>query len=213
MRKLAFYGGSFDPPHLGHLAIARAVTEQFSLDEFVFIPAFHAPHKVRLKPTPAIDRYAMLCLATNEDLQISVSRIEIEAPHRPYSVETLTLLNDEFPDDDLFFVIGADSWMDITTWREWERVLTLANIIVVTRPGVEIGFDHVTDEIRSRIVDIRGERAVPAHGDRKIYFTDVVQIDVSATDIRRNVREGNRSWKDNVPSEVAKYIEKYQIYN
>ncbi len=213
MSKLAFYGGSFDPPHRGHLAIAHAVSQHFTLDEFVFIPAFHAPHKVRLKPTPAIDRYAMLCLATSEDPQITVSRIEIEAPHRPYSVETLTSLNQEFADDDLFFVIGADSWMDITTWREWERVLTLANIVVVTRPGVEIGFDHVTDEIRSRIVDIRGERAEPDHGDRKIYFTDVVQIDVSATEIRRKVREGNRSWKDNVPSEVAKYIEKYQIYN
>ena len=212
MSRLGFYGGSFDPPHLGHLAIARAVTEQFSLDEFVFIPAFHAPHKVRLKPTPPIDRYAMLCLATNEDPQITVSRIEIEAPHRPYSVETLTRLNEELADDDLFFVIGADSWMDITTWREWERVLTLANIIVVTRPGVEIGFDQVTDEIRSRIVDIRGSLTVPDHRDRKIYFTDIVQIDVSATDIRRKVREGDGSWQDNVPAEVAKYVEKYQIY-
>ncbi len=213
MSRLAFYGGSFDPPHRGHLAIAHAVSKQFKLDEFVFIPAFHAPHKVRLKPTPAIDRYAMLCLATNDNPAITVSRIEIEAPDRPYSVETLTKLNEEFPHDDLFFVIGADSWMDITTWREWERVLTLASIIVVTRPGVEIGVDHVTDAIRSRVVDIRGAVAVPHHRDRKIYFTDVVQIDVSATEIRRQVREGDPSWKDNVPPAVAKYLEKYQIYN
>lgn len=213
MRRLAFYGGSFDPPHRGHLAIARVVSEQFALDEFVFIPAFHAPHKVRLKPTAAIDRYAMLCLATNDDPAITVSRMEIEAPDRPYSVETLTRLNEQFPDNKLFFVIGADSWMDIRSWRDWERVLTLADIIVVTRPGVEIGLDHVTDDIRSRIVDIRGTDRLPEHADRKIYITDAVQIDISATDIRRKVREGDASWKDNVPPEVAKYIEKYQIYN
>lgn len=213
MKRLGFYGGSFDPPHRGHLAIARAVSELFRLDEFVFIPAFHAPHKVRLRPTPASDRFAMLCLATNDDPKITVSRREIEAPERPYSVQTLTRLNDELPDDDLYFVIGADSWMDITTWREWERVLTLANIVVVTRPGVEIGFDHVTDAIRTRIVDIRGSDTVPEHHDRKIYFTDAVQVDASATEIRRLVREGGISWKSEVPPEVAKYIEKYQIYS
>ncbi len=80
MKRIAFYGGSFDPAHNGHLAISRAIVEQFELDEFVFIPAFHAPHKVRLKPTSAYDRYAMLCIATENSPNISVSKIEIEVP-------------------------------------------------------------------------------------------------------------------------------------
>ena len=156
MERIAFYGGSFDPPHRGHLAIAHALLAQFELDEFIFIPAFHAPHKLRKQPTSAYDRYAMLCLVTDDEPAIRISKREIEMPERPFSVETLSRLKAEMPDDQIFFVMGADSWMDITTWREWEKVLTMTNIIVVTRPGVEIGFSHVTDEIRSTIVDLRG---------------------------------------------------------
>ena len=74
-RRVAYYGGSFDPIHKGHLAIAHALVKQFELDQFVLIPAFHAPHKVRLKPTSAYDRYAMLCLATDNERKMSVSRV------------------------------------------------------------------------------------------------------------------------------------------
>jgi len=213
MTRIAFYGGSFDPPHRGHLAIADSLLEQFALDEFVFIPAFQAPHKTRQSPTSAYDRYAMLCLVTNENADVPVSRIEIDAARPLYSVETLTRLNENYPHDELFFVIGADSWMDITTWREWETVLTLTNIIVVTRPGYDIGFDHVTDEIRSLIIDLRTEHAAEMPGEQRIYITDAVQAAVSATEIRRKIRAGDTSWHDDVPPEVAKYIEKYQIYN
>jgi nicotinate-nucleotide adenylyltransferase len=212
-KRIAFYGGSFDPVHRGHLAIAPALIKQFELNEFVFVPAFHAPHKVRLKPTSAYDRYAMLCLATASEANISVSRIEIEMPKKPYSIETLTRLKTELPSDEIFFVMGADSWMDIKTWRDWERVLTLVNHIVVTRPGVKIDFDHVTDQIRERIIDLRiNNYQRTTNGEQQIYITDAVNIDVSATEIRRKIREDDASWTDEVPLEVANYIEKYQIY-
>ena len=197
MKSIAFYGGSFDPVHRGHLAIAHALLEQFELDEFVFIPAFHAPHKLRKQPTSAYDRYAMLCLVTQNEPKISVSKMEIEMPERPYSVETLTRLNKERPNDEIFFVMGADSWMEITAWREWEKVLSLSNHIVVTRPGVEIGFSHVTDEIRSRIVDLRQEveekrrKGVEENSQsgignpQSIYITNAVNLDISATEIRQ----------------------------
>lgn len=214
MKRIAFYGGSFDPVHNGHLSISRAVVEQFKLDEFVFIPAFHAPHKVRLKPTSAYDRYAMLCLATANEPGVIVSKIEIEMPEKPYSIETMTRLKTELPDDQIFFVMGADSWMDIKTWRDWESLLTIVNIIVVTRPGVKTGFDHVTDGIRLRIVDRRGSKSedTASPGDTKIYVTDTVNLDISATGIRRKIREDDASWRNDVPSQVANYIEKYQIY-
>src|SRR5258708_6144472 len=154
MKRIAFYGGSFDPVHRGHLPIATALLEQFALDEFVFIPAFHAPHKVRLKPTSAYDRYAMLCLVTQNEPNIRVSKMEIEMPERPYSVQTLRQLNVERPDDEIFFVMGADSWMDIRTWRKWEKVLTMKNVIAVTRPDDEIGFSHVTHGIHPIMSDL-----------------------------------------------------------
>jgi nicotinate-nucleotide adenylyltransferase len=227
MKRIAFYGGSFDPLHNGHLTIAHALLEVFALGEFVFIPAFHAPHKKDKKPTSAFHRFAMLALATNDEPSIKVSKMELDLPERPYSVETLTRLKKELPDTEIFFVMGADSWADITTWREWETVLTLVNIIVVTRPDYEIGFDHVTDEIRERIVDLRNGgqwRGALVDGQLKtisdhrppttdhIYITDAVQIDVSATEIRQKIRENKADWQADVPSAVAKYIEKYKLY-
>jgi len=213
-RRVAYYGGSFDPIHHGHLSVAHALLDQFELDEFVFIPAFHAPHKVRLKPTSAYDRYTMLCIVTQNESKITVSKMEIEMPERPYSVETLTRLKVERPDDEIFFVMGADSWMDIKTWRDWEKVLSISNHIVVTRPGYQINSEHVTDEIRSRIVDFRsGNSTNQANGAHTIYFTDSVNLDISATEIRAKVRNADASWREDVPAEVANYIEKYQIYN
>jgi nicotinate-nucleotide adenylyltransferase len=223
MKRIAFYGGSFDPPHNGHLTIARALTEVFRLDEFVFIPAFHAPHKKEKKPTSAFHRFAMLAVATIDEPQIRVSKMELDVPERPYTIETLTRLKAELTETEIFFVMGADSWADITTWREWEQVLTLVNIVVVTRPDYEIGFAHVTDEIRERIVDLRKE--FPANTPRReaqrseienqksrIYITDAVQIDVSATEIRRKIKENKSGWRRDVPAAMAKYIEKYELY-
>lgn len=213
--KIAFYGGSFDPVHRGHMAIGSKLIEMFGLDEFVFIPAFHAPHKKRMQPTPALDRYAMLCLSTNNEANMSVSKIEIDAPSRPYTVETLERLNELLPDPQTFFVMGADSWRDIRTWREWEKVLTMSNHIVVTRPGFKITVDHVPEEIRERIVDIRGvtEPKIADDGPMKIFFTDAVNLDISATEIRGKIRENDNDWREDLTPEVAKYIEKYQIYS
>lgn len=224
MKRIAFYGGSFDPPHNGHLTIAHALRKQFALDEFVYIPAFHAPHKKDKRPTSAFHRYAMLALATSDEAEVKVSKMELELPERPYSVETLTRLKNELIETEIFFVMGADSWADITTWREWEKVLTLVNIIVVTRPDYEIGFDHVTDEIRRRIVDLRAGQESSAESresktqnpkprtESQIYITDAVQIDVSATEIREKIKSKTDGWQADVPSPVAKYIEKYELY-
>jgi nicotinate-nucleotide adenylyltransferase len=215
MTRIAFYGGSFDPVHLGHVAVAKRLTQVFDLDEFVFIPAFHAPHKKRLAPTSALDRYAMLALATNNENDVSISKMEIEVPNKPYTVETLTRLIELLPNEQLFFVMGADSWRDIRTWLEWEKVLTLTNHIVVTRPGYEINSEHLTREIGERIIDVRGktEVAIGPSAEKKIYITDAVNIDVAAIEIRKKIREGDDSWRDDVTLEVAKYIEKYQIYS
>ena len=213
MKRIAFYGGSFDPVHCGHLTIGRKLAEIFALDEFVFVPAFHAPHKKDKKPTSAFHRFGMLALATDDEAKLKVSKMELEMPHKPYTFETLERLKAELTETEIFFVMGADSWADITTWREWEKVLTLVNIIVVTRPDYEIGFSHVTDDIRNRIIDLRENGGQPESANgQQIYITDAVQIDVSATEIREKIRAGATGWRELVPEKVAKYVEKYQIY-
>lgn len=213
MKRIAFYGGSFDPLHKGHLTIAEKLLEVFELDEFVFIPAFHAPHKKRQKPTSAFHRYAMLCLASNDFPKIKVSTMELDVPEKPFTIETLTKLKSELSDTEIFFVMGADSWEEITTWREWENVLTIVNIIVVTRPNYEIGFDHISPKIEETIFDLRKNNEQRTTNDKqKIYITDAVKIDISATQIRQQISENKHVWQEQVPEEVAKYIKKYDIY-
>ena len=212
MKRIAFYGGSFDPLHKGHLTIAEKLTKIFDLDEFVFVPAFHAPHKKDKNPTSAFHRFAMLCLATQNAPKIKVSKMELDIPERPYTIETLTKLKNDLSDAEIFFVMGADSWTEITTWRDWEKVLTLTNIIVVTRPNYEIGFSHVSEEIRNRIVDLRDKGKVQSKKGEKIYITDAVQMNISATEIRRGIRENENMWREQVPPEVAEHIEKYELY-
>jgi nicotinate-nucleotide adenylyltransferase len=218
MKRIAFYGGSFDPPHNGHLTIARKLIELFALDEFVFVPAFHAPHKKDKKPTSAFHRYAMLALATDDKEKMRVSKIELDAPEKPFTYETQAKLKRKLKDAEIFFVIGADSWAEIDTWREWERVLTATDIIVVTRPGSEIVFSHVTEKIKNRIVDSRNSRRLKIKDqilkteDRQIFITDAVNLDVSSTEIRRKIRASKTDWNKLVPRAVAKYIEKYEIY-
>ena len=214
MKRIAFYGGSFDPIHNGHLTIARELTDLFELDEFWFIPAFRAPHKMDKKVTSPFCRYAMLALATNDEPKIKISTIELNAPEKPYTFETQTKLKNELSEAEIFFVIGADSWTEINTWREWEKVLTLTNIIVVSRPGYEIGFDHIPEKIKSRIVDLRqtikGQRTKDE--GQSIFITDAVYLDISATEIRRKIQEKESDWREFTPSEVANYIEKYELY-
>lgn len=237
MKRIAFYGGSFDPVHNGHLAIARKLTELFAFDEFVFIPAFHAPHKLSKKPTSGFHRYAMLALTTEADAKIKVSTVELDAPEKPFTFETQAKLKNELPDTQIFFVIGADSWNEINLWKNWREVLTLTNIVVVTRPAYELNFSHLPAEIKARIVDLRvqspesrvrrenrGVRELNSEEKKlrlsivdsglwtKIYLTDAVQMDVSATKIRQMIRQGNIVWREFVPPEAAGYIEKYNLY-
>lgn len=216
MKRIAFYGGSFDPLHNGHLQIAETLVEFFRLDEFWFVPAFHAPHKKNKSVTSPFCRYAMIALATNDLESIKISTIELNAPEKPYTFETLAKLKTRLKDHEIFFVMGADSWEEITTWRNWETVLTSVNVIVVTRPNYEIEFAHVGDEIGKRIVDLRGgsksKVQSPNSKVQRIYITDAVNLNVSATEIRRKIGAGESDWREFVPRAVAKYIEKYELY-
>ena len=217
-RRIAYYGGTFDPVHLGHLTVAKMLLEQFRLDGLIFLPAFHAPHKPDSKPTSGYHRYAMLCLATEDEPRIRVSDMELATGEKRYTIDTLAQLKTEHPGDALFFVMGADSWADILTWRRWEEVLLATNHIVVTRPGYQITTDHVSDAVRARIADLRGggrdhQIASEWQGGERIFLTDAVNFDVSATEIRDDVRaDAVLDRTDDVPAEVAKYIEKYDLY-
>jgi nicotinate-nucleotide adenylyltransferase len=159
----------------------------------------------------------MLVLATNAEPRLCISTFELDEPERQYTVDTLSYFRSRFgADADLFFVLGADSWTEITTWYQWQRLLTLANLIVVTRPGFEVATDHL-GEAAATVVDVRGLKTELGgrigEGPPKIFVTDAVMLDVSATESRQAARE-NQSGRLNslVPLEVADYIRKYRLY-
>lgn len=215
-KRVALYGGTFDPVHLGHLSVAERLLELFALDEVLFIPAFVAPHKRSREVTSAWHRYAMLAIATEHDERLRISTVELDAPEKPYTVETLARFQEEIgAGARLFFIMGADSWAEIQTWREWRRLLEMSDHIVVTRPGYELDAAHVGQEFQSRIVDLRGENSFESLNEegKKIFITDVVVEDVSSTEVRRLAGEGKRAELARlVPAGVARYMEKYRLY-
>ena len=219
-KRIALYGGTFDPVHVGHVAVAKGLIESFELDEVLFIPAHVAPHKRDTRVSPPLDRYAMLALATQDDNALRISTVEIEAPEGAYTVETVARLQHELGDSaQLFFVMGADSWSEITTWREWERLLLMTDHIVVARPGYDLNMTNVTPLIRQRVVDLRGcERReiatrIAEREGPNLYVTDAVFMDISATAIRNSIGDSkDTKWHSLVSPQVADYIRKYGLY-
>jgi nicotinate-nucleotide adenylyltransferase len=232
-RRIGIYGGTFDPVHYGHLKVAEAVLSAFALDRIFFVPAFTPPHKRKRMISSPFHRMAMLALATADSPRMRISTVELEAPSRPYTVETLGRLQTELRPARLFFMMGADSFIDVTSWRDYEAILSEYDVIVATRPGYRgkdgrndashgeeaveatIGapVPQLSPRLTRKIVDLRGG-ACPSEADlnsSRIYLTDYVSVDVSATEIREAVEQG-RSIDDLVPPKVAAYIEKYRLY-
>ncbi|HKZ78353.1 MAG TPA: nicotinate-nucleotide adenylyltransferase [Pyrinomonadaceae bacterium] len=220
LKRIAIYGGTFDPVHLGHLETAKHVAELFDIDELLFVPAQHAPHKLEQKVTAPLHRYAMLALATQDSARLKVSTFELEEPDRRYTVDTLAFFQAQFGTSArLFFLMGSDSWLEITSWREWEQLMSMASHIVVTRPGYPIELGHIKPSVAERIVDLQGAsrsealQTIDSSAAKLIFLTDIVRIDVSATEIRQFARADR---KDDllkvVPPPVADYILKYTLY-
>ena len=217
LKRVAIYGGTFDPVHNGHLEVARSVLQLFKLDELWFVPAWAPPHKRSANITSAFHRFAMLALATEADQGLLVSTVELDAPDRPYAVDTIARMQALFGKDcRLFFVMGADSWLEITTWRDWQRLLTMCDHIVVTRPAFDLG---ANSDSAVHVTDVRGQsdEAIRKMADEsetmRVFWTDAVFEYVSATAIRALARAGEfEKLKSMVPLQVAAYIEKHGLY-
>jgi nicotinate-nucleotide adenylyltransferase len=212
--RIGIYGGTFNPIHNGHIEIARLVARNFKLDQILIVPAARPPHKSHETISEAYHRYAMAVLATIDDPRLLVSTIEMLAPDKPYTFQTIERLQEQYGEQaEFFFIMGADSFNELGTWREPERLLASTNVIVAARPGDEIELSRPPDYEKPRIVDLRGTGDMTEDGANgtKIFLTDYIEVDISSTEIRRMVGEG-RSIKGLVPPAVADYVEKYKLY-
>jgi nicotinate-nucleotide adenylyltransferase len=216
LQRVAIYGGTFDPVHKGHIEVARRVMELFELEEVLFVPACVPPHKFGI--SSAFHRFAMLALATGQQAQIRISTVELDEPARPYAVETVERMQSALgAGRRLFFLMGADSWSEVTTWHEWRRLLRMCDLIVATRPGYELS--SASSAGAAQVVDARGmgrreiSSALDRGGEPRVFLTDATMVDISATDIRAAARAGDSErLRQMVPPEVANYIDKYELY-
>src|SRR3712207_6524020 len=185
---LAILGGTFNPPHLGHLVMAQEALTQLGLDKVVFMPVFAPPHK-ELHEDPGPERRLELCrLATAKDERFEVSRIELDRGGPSYTVDTLREIHATAPGDDLTFIVGGDMAHSLPTWREPEAVLELAGLAVAEREGA------ARRDIEERLAPLQ---------PRAVHYFDMPRIDISSTAIRRRVREG-RPIRYLVPDDVAR---------
>jgi nicotinate-nucleotide adenylyltransferase len=218
-RRIAAFGGTFDPVHNGHVEIARAIVHNFGLDQLLIVPAHRPPHKDPRGIADAYHRYTMAAFATLDDPRVIVSTIELESPERPYTFETIEQLRSTLgargAGTRLFFVMGADSFQEINTWREPARLLSSTDVIVVTRPGHDVKSSHLDDRFKTTVIDLRergAELQIPDDDNRHhIYVTGYVNSNVSSTEIRKRVCKGE-SIEGLVPPRVADYINKYDLY-
>jgi nicotinate-nucleotide adenylyltransferase len=191
--RIGLYGGTFDPVHLGHLRAAENAREAMSLDLVAFLPAAVPPHR-GAPLSPAADRLEMARLATAPHPRFEAWDAELRRPGPSYTVETVSSLLCERPGDSFVLVVGADTWLEIATWREPERLLSLVEVAVVDRPG----YPAV-------------EPRAPFPGSRGVSRAEGPSLPISATGIRERARLG-RSVRYLVPDEVADYILARRLY-
>ncbi len=190
--RLGLYGGTFDPIHLGHLILAEACREACALDRIWFVVAGAPPHKPGGR-TDVNHRLEMVRLAIAGNPAFEVSEIETRRPGPHYSVETLAEIAREQPEDDLFFLIGADSLVDLPHWRSPEAILRLASLVVANRPGFgPEPFDVPTEA-------------------RPIHRVTIPPIGIASNDVRRRRVEG-RSIRYQVPRAVEAYMDAHGLY-
>jgi nicotinate-nucleotide adenylyltransferase len=222
-RRVAIFGGSFDPVHNGHLAVARAADRRFNFDELHFIPASRPPHKLKQHLAPFPHRFAMVSLACTEHPHFVPSLAEagedFSGTQLQYSVDTVRYFRHVYHGhgDRLFFIIGADAFLDIPTWKEYETLLTLCDFVIANRPGIRSeALRLVIPPDSMARPDARKELDPPlqviAHLHKStVYLLENVSSDVSATDVRRHAHR-RQSIHGLVSARVEEYILKQGLY-
>lgn len=197
MRRVGILGGTFDPIHHGHLVAAQEVYYRLKLDKVYFVPAGHPPHKPRQNITPPEKRVEMVRLAIGHHEGFEISRVDVDRPGPSYTIETLELLKQAWPETQLYFIMGMDSLSDFLAWHAPNRIIALTRLAVVSRPHYEADLQSL-------------EKALP-HLVENIDWVPMPWMEISSTDLQRRVREG-APIRYLVPPAIESYIQKNNLY-
>ena len=214
-RRIAIFGGTFDPIHTGHLAVAQAADRRFHLDAIYFVPSSRPPHKSKAGLTPFVHRYAMVALACADHAKFRPSLAEAPTdgatPHVFYSVDTVRKFHREHPDDQIFFILGADQFLEIPTWRHYEALLDSCDFIIASRPGFRI------DALRLVIPPEKLGRTASSDPNKiqlrktVVNLLTTVSSHVSSTEARERLARG-QPVHGLVPPRVEEYILGQALY-
>jgi nicotinate-nucleotide adenylyltransferase len=195
--KLGILGGTFDPPHNGHLVLAEAAMHQLRLAQVVFMPAKQPPHKLDEVISPLEARVAMLERALRGKPAFVISLLEAERAGPSYTVDTLRALRRDLTRTEIFFIMGMDSLQNLPTWHQPEEIVKLCKLAVLKRHGYFVDLDAL-------------EQQIPGV-KRAVVFVNAPELNVSASDIRARAARGE-SIREFVPAAVADYIETHHLY-
>lgn len=197
--RLGIFGGTFDPPHLGHLILASEIRNQLKLDRLFWVLTAIPPHKLDRTITPLEHRLAMVNLAIDHDPHFELSRIEIDRKGPHYAIDTLDLLKDENPDTDLVYVIGGDSLHDFLSWhRPADIVAACHEIGVMRRPGDLVDLS----ELDMAVPNLRS----------KLRYVNAPLLEIASSEIRRRAAQGSPI-RYYLPDPVYDYIQEYGLYD
>ena len=194
--RIGIMGGTFNPIHMGHIAMAKEAARDASLDRVLMIPTGNPPHKSGI--TPAEDRWRMTCAAVANEQQLTPCRMELDRSGVIYTVDTLSELHRIYPEADLFYIIGADTLMELKNWRQYEKVLTLCTFLVCPRT-INVSPKDLADE-RARLEALGG----------RFEYVSMHTVDVSSTEIREALISGNHS--DLLPDVCSEYAHIAGLY-
>lgn len=197
MKRIGLFGGTFDPPHTGHLDLAKRVLADFNLSKIIFIPAGNPPHKTNKVITDKFHRFEMVKIAVNGYTGFEVSDFDTKNEKPNYSYITIDHFKKAYPEDEIFFIIGADSLRDLPLWMNYKELLTMCTFIVVPRPGVSEN-DYFS-------------KYSPDDPKPRLLFLEDFSYDLSSTELREKLAKGVAVDTD-FPDGVKKYIEENKLY-
>lgn len=201
-RFTAIFGGTFDPIHNAHIALANEVIERDLADEVMFVPAAKPPHKLDKKITPAENRLEMIKLVLEDNPAFAVSDYEIiNKKKTSYTVNTLRALQAAYPERRFKLIVGMDNFRDMDSWYNYQEIIDNFELIVFTRPGtIKPSFGQIQEKFGSKAVNQLIESII-----------DDINIDISSTNIRKLLNEG-QELTELVPHKVAQYIQENGLY-
>lgn len=196
--RLGIFGGTFDPPHIGHLILAAESAEQLGLDRVLWVITPDPPHKTGAPISPLDVRLRLLTAALDADPRFEISRVDIDRPGPQYAVDTIQILRKEYPGSELFYLLGGDSLHDLPRWHAPQRfIASLDGIGVMHRPGDRVDLGGV-------------ERFLPGLAV-KTHFVEAPLLEIASRDIRERVRQG-RHFRYFVPDAVYSLIQELRLY-